>query len=178
MTNLRERLVIVDEHDKEIGEATKGDVWKKGLIHRVMWGIAYGPDGRILVQRRAGPDKKILYPSCMDVSWAGHVQVGQSYDDAAHAEAAEELGITDLKLEKLGISYCEAVFQAAEPVGEIKLRKFGAVYSTHLSELPTNLQESEVASVEWWTIDEIKTFVREHPDQITDGLSVVANEYL
>jgi isopentenyldiphosphate isomerase len=178
MTNLRERLTIVDEHDKEIGEATKGDVWKKGLIHRVVWGVAYGPDGRILVQRRAGPDKKILYPSCMDVSWGGHVQVGQPYDDAARAEAAEELGLSDLQLEKLGVSYWEATFQASEPVGEIKLRKFGAVYKTYLSTLPTDLQESEVAGVEWWTVDQIKTFVQEHPDQITDGLQVVTNEYL
>ncbi|HKR82487.1 MAG TPA: NUDIX domain-containing protein [Candidatus Saccharimonadales bacterium] len=178
MTNLKERLTIVDEHDNEIGEAPKGDVWKKGLIHRVVWGIAYGPDGKILVQRRAGPDKKPLYPSCIDVSWSGHVQVGQSYDETAHAEAEEELGLHDLELEKLGTSYSEATFQAAEPVGRIVMRKFGAVYKTHLSELPTNLQESEVAGVEWWTVNETKAFVQEHPDQVTDGLKIVATEYL
>lgn len=178
MTNLRERLVIVDEHDKEIGEATKGDVWKKGLIHRVVWGIAYGPDKRVLVQRRAGADKKPLYPDCIDVSWGGHVQVGQSYDVAAHTEAEEELGLRDIRLESRGVSYYEGTFQAAEPIGTIHLRKFGAVYSTHLSELPTELQASEVAGVEWWTVDDIKKFVQEHPDKVTDGLKVVAEEYL
>ncbi|MDI1463635.1 NUDIX domain-containing protein [Catellatospora sp. KI3] len=89
-----EILDIVDEHDQITGQARRADAYARRLIHRCVFILATDPAGRIFVHRRTA--QKLVFPSCYDMFVGGVVGAGESYDDAALREAAEELGVTDL----------------------------------------------------------------------------------
>src|SRR6185369_12199563 len=92
-------VVVVDEHDREIGAAMLAEVWEKGLYHRIVHVIAEDEQGRVLLQHRAANAR--LWPNCWDHSAGGHVDEGYTYKQAAKAEVAEELGLHDVALEEI-----------------------------------------------------------------------------
>lgn len=175
MTDLGERLQIVDEQDRLIGTAPKDEVWQKGLIHRAARIMVRNRAGAVLLQRRGD---KPLYPHRWDISVAGHVAEGDSYEATALREAKEEIGTHDFDMYFLGIRYEEATFDAREPVGTIIMRRFAAFYEAYLDELPTRLATGEVDSVAWWPREEVIRLAHEQPDQVTDGLANAVEHYL
>ncbi len=91
-----EILDIVDAHDRVIGQATRGEIHRRGLAHRAVHMFVFDPQGMIYVQRRSAD--KDRFPSVLDSSASGHVDPGESYHAAAVRELKEELGIeADLK---------------------------------------------------------------------------------
>ncbi|MFD7612121.1 NUDIX hydrolase [Streptomyces sp. NPDC059828] len=89
-----EILDIVDEHDKVIGRAARGEAYARGLRHRCVFVQARDAQGRIFVHRRTAT--KLVFPSLYDMFVGGVVGAGESYDDAALREAQEELGVSGL----------------------------------------------------------------------------------
>ena len=83
-------VIVVDEHDQEIGLEMLSVVWDKGLYHRVARIMVEDAAGRVLLQRRSRNMK--LYPGRWDNSAAGHVDEGMGYDSAARQEVAENWG--------------------------------------------------------------------------------------
>lgn len=87
-----EKMDIVDENDKIIGEASKKDIYSKGLkYYRIVKGIIKASTGKILLPKRS--KYKYVYPECYDISLSGHVDKGESYEEALQREMKEELGI-------------------------------------------------------------------------------------
>ncbi|MCI3929585.1 NUDIX hydrolase [Streptomyces sp. AN091965] len=89
-----EILAIVDEHDRVIGEAPRGEAYARGLRHRCVFIEARDAEGRVFVHRRTAT--KLVFPSLYDMFVGGVVGAGESYDDAALREAQEELGVRGL----------------------------------------------------------------------------------
>ncbi|GAA2722899.1 MULTISPECIES: NUDIX domain-containing protein [Streptomyces] len=89
-----EVLDVVDEHDRVIGRAPRGEVYAKGLLHRCVFVQARDAHGRIFVHRRTAA--KLVFPSMYDMFVGGVVGAGETYDAAALREAEEELGVTGL----------------------------------------------------------------------------------
>lgn len=92
--NEDEILDIVDENDEVVGQAPRGEVYAKRLRHRAAFILARDAEDRIFVHRRTA--QKLVFPSYYDMFVGGVVGAGESYDLAAHREASEELGVTDL----------------------------------------------------------------------------------
>lgn len=100
MDRVREELVdIVDEEDRVVGRATRAQMRRENLLHRVVAILCRNREGRIYVQRRTAT--KDLFPSLYDMFVAGTVEAGESYDAAARRELEEELGIAGVTLEPL-----------------------------------------------------------------------------
>ncbi|MEU5218014.1 NUDIX domain-containing protein [Streptomyces sp. NPDC020807] len=89
-----EILDVVDEHDRVIGQAPRGEVYARGLIHRCVFIRVRDAEGRTFVHRRTAT--KLSYPSLYDMFVGGVVGAGESYDEAALREAEEELGVSGL----------------------------------------------------------------------------------
>ncbi len=98
--NLKEYFYHVDENNRVIGKAPRGEVHRKGIWHRAVHIILTNSKGDILLQKRSMT--KDLYKGYWTDAAAGHVTYGQSYESAAKRELKEELGI-DVKLEPLFI---------------------------------------------------------------------------
>lgn len=162
-------IQIVDENDQPVGEATKEEAWDKGLIHRIVRIVISNKDGKILGQLRS-PTKDI-FPGCWDNSAAGHVDAGEDYDVAARRELEEELGIRNIPLKELGS------YRSDETWNNHRFNRFTRCYLASLETLPQKLEAGKIDEVRWFTLDEIKALVRDHPDRVTDGLRQVIERF-
>lgn len=89
-----ELLDVVDEDDRVVGRATRGEATARRLRHRCVFILARDAAGRVFVHRRTA--RKLVFPSLYDMFVGGVVGAGESYDDAALREAGEELGVVGL----------------------------------------------------------------------------------
>ncbi|HEX7963316.1 MAG TPA: NUDIX domain-containing protein [Candidatus Saccharimonadales bacterium] len=162
-------IQIVDEHDNPVGSATKAEAWDKGLIHRVVRVMVENDKGELLLQHRT-PTKDI-YPSCWDNSCAGHVDAGEDYDAAVKREVEEELGWPGLPLKHIGDYRSSLVWQGH------KFNRFVRVYAAHSNELPTKREAGKIDGFKWMAPADVRRFIQEHPDQVTDGLREVIEKF-
>lgn len=87
-----ESLILVDEHDREIGFASKQRCHEgQGLLHRAFSVFLFDRDGRVLLQQRAA--SKLLWPGYWANSCCSHPRRGETVAGAAERRLAEELGV-------------------------------------------------------------------------------------
>ncbi len=86
-----ELVDLIDREDRIIGRATRGEVRTQNLLHRGVGILCLNSTGQIYVHRRT--HTKDVFPGLYDMFVGGVVGAGESYDDAARREIAEELGI-------------------------------------------------------------------------------------
>lgn len=156
-------IQIVDKNDQPLGAASIEEAQTQGLIHRIVRVMIEDDQGRVLLQKRLST--MTLYPNCWDNSAAGHVDFGESYDLAARRELGEEIGLTNVDLQKLGYYQTNGTFESR------KLNRFNRAYKVVVPvDTKFKLQADEVSAVQWFTVAKVKQLLSEHPDQVTDGL--------
>jgi isopentenyldiphosphate isomerase len=82
---------VVDEDDKVIGKATRKEVHTKHLIHRSVMFLIFDKKGRILVTQRT--KNKEFFKEYWSVGLGGHVNAGETYDEAVARELKEETNL-------------------------------------------------------------------------------------
>jgi 8-oxo-dGTP pyrophosphatase MutT (NUDIX family) len=106
MSLAHEELVqIVDQKNQELGVVQRQIMRQQNLIHRASYIVVVNTVGEFFVQKRS-PTKDI-YPSFWDLAAGGVVLAGESYEEAAQRELAEELGLSGVKLDFLFDQYYE-----------------------------------------------------------------------
>ena len=92
--NADEILPVVDAEGHVIGQATRGTCHGGSmLLHPVVHLHVFNPEGALFLQRR--PAWKDIQPGKWDTAVGGHVDWGETIDEALHREAREEIGLTD-----------------------------------------------------------------------------------
>ncbi|HSW99977.1 MAG TPA: NUDIX domain-containing protein [Patescibacteria group bacterium] len=157
-------VVIVDKEDQVVGEEMLDEARLRGLIYRLVFIVAVGSDGRVLLQKRSS--KMRLWPGCWDISAGGHVDDGHTYEEAARFELEEELGVRGVPLREIAHFYMDTPLW-----GNVPAKRFCKLYQTSLDALPEGLGEEEVAAVHWFTKDELRALVSSQPTQIAEGLA-------
>jgi 16S rRNA (adenine1518-N6/adenine1519-N6)-dimethyltransferase len=94
----QERFPVVDEMDRILRYAYRSQVHGNNLRHRAVHILVFNGAGEVYLQKRAR--WKDRHPLRWDSSAGGHVCAAEGYDEAAHRELREELGI-EVSLEKL-----------------------------------------------------------------------------
>ncbi|WP_411106355.1 NUDIX hydrolase [Streptomyces sp. cmx-4-9] len=89
-----EVLDVVDRDDRVTGQARRGGVYARGLLHRCVFVQARDARGRIFVHRRTA--SKLVFPAYYDMFVGGVAGAGEDYASAALREAEEELGVSGL----------------------------------------------------------------------------------
>lgn len=88
---------IVDENDNVVGAAPRSECHGNPmLIHRVAHVLVFNHAGELLLQKRSL--SKDVQPGRWDTSVGGHLDLGESYLQAAYREMEEELGIRNVPL--------------------------------------------------------------------------------
>lgn len=89
---MEEIFDIVDKNDVVTGKAKRSEVHgNPELIHRVIHILLFNSKGELFLQKRAM--NKDIQPGKWDTSVGGHLDSGETYEDAALREMKEELGI-------------------------------------------------------------------------------------
>ena len=100
MDNQQELFPIVDENGQMTGSATRGECHSGSkLLHPVVHLHVFNSKGDIYLQRR--PDWKDIQPGKWDTAVGGHIDYGETPEEALHREVREELGITDFIAEAI-----------------------------------------------------------------------------
>ena len=86
---------VVDEADRVMGQAPRGEVHAERLRHRAVHIFIVNSIGEIFLQRRSA--WKDQAPGCWGSSAAGHLDRGEDYPAAAIRELAEELGLRGIQ---------------------------------------------------------------------------------
>jgi 16S rRNA (adenine1518-N6/adenine1519-N6)-dimethyltransferase len=144
---------VVDELDRVVGQAPRSVVHAQKLFHRAVHIFVFDSRGRLLIQKRSA--RKDEYPLCYTSSASGHVSSGETYDETAPRELAEELGL-------------EAPLE--------RLRKFSAgpqtafeqtvLYKT-VSDATIVADPLEIDSLSWHTLDELAAMIARSPREFS-----------
>jgi isopentenyldiphosphate isomerase len=133
--------------------ATKQEVFSKGLLHSAshvwMW-RTLNDQPEVMLQRRASAKK--TWPDLLDVSAAGHVDLGEDPIDTAVRETAEELSVA-IKPTELALI---GVYRAYLTTGDVIENELQWLYLMRLDRPRANsfsLRTTEVSAVEWKPIE-------------------------
>ena len=99
--NKNEEFPIVDEMGNILGAITRGHAHDGSkILHPVVHLHVFNSKGELYLQHR--PAWKDIQPDKWDTACGGHVDLGESVNQALRREVREELGITDFEPESLG----------------------------------------------------------------------------
>ena len=139
-----ELFEIVDEEDRVIGLKPR-DVChgNSEFVHRVAHVLVFNSNGELLLQKRTMT--KDIQPGKWDTSMGGHLAVGENYLEAALRELKEELGIEEVRLEKL------YRYRLRNEVESENVTTYKTVWDGEI-----NFDRGEIDQVRFWTLDEIR----------------------
>lgn len=162
---MTEELVdIVDDDDNVIATVTRAEMRARRLQHRSVGIAVISTDGRLLIHRRS--DAKDIWPGWWDIAAGGVVASGETYEDAARRELAEELGVVDVEIDFVGqAQYVDDELAAL-------CRGYRVVHDG-----PFTFADGEVAEARWVTFDELDSMRVTHrflPDSVAMLLPLIA----
>ena len=106
MNNPKDEIIqIVNEENTEIAAVSRRIMREQQLIHRACYILVFNQAGDLFVQKRT--KTKDIYPGYYDVAAGGVVLAGESYEESAERELAEELGIEGVELTPCFDNYFE-----------------------------------------------------------------------
>ena len=145
-TNTEDEIIdIVDDFDNVIGQKKLSEVHRNKISHvRVVNLFLFNSTGELWIPRRTV--FKENFPASLDMSMGGHVQSGESYEEALQRETEEELGLDILQYEVRLLGYLT-------PVRD-KVPAFMKVYEIPTDHTPV-LNKLEFSEAFWLTPHEI-----------------------
>ena len=142
--NNEERFPIVDEEGHVTGSATRGECHNGSrLLHPVVHLHVFNSRGEVYLQKR--PGWKDIQPGKWDTAVGGHMDFGETPEQALKREVREELDITDFTPEPIG----HYVFDSR--------RERELVYVNRTTyDGPVRPSVEELDGGRFWTIQEIR----------------------
>jgi isopentenyl-diphosphate delta-isomerase type 1 len=154
-----ELLQLVDEQDRAVGVAARGEAHRLGLLHRAVNVVVVDSRGRVFLQQRAAA--KAVAPLHWDVSASEHLAPGESWVDAARRGLREELGVEATELEPardLKVHLTEAE-HAGQPIVD---RELARLYLAR-HDGPFDPNPAEVADGRFFTLAEADALIASGP---------------
>ena len=156
-------VILVDDNDNVLGEITREKAHQEGLLHRVAVIYLVNDGGKILINERAKDGH-------LDHSSAGHVDVGESYLEAAKRELEEELGIAGIELQDIGLTHAQDKYKT------FNSRHMLRVYVCKAN--PVKLKEDEVKNVFWADPTQVLQDMQVNPQKYTEGFKSTLKLFL
>lgn len=162
-----ERVILVDEHDNEIGTMEKIEAHEKALLHRAFSIFVFNDDGQMMLQQRAL--SKYHSPGLWTNTCCSHPRPGESLEEATGRRIVEEMGFSCDMQEVFNFIYT-APFDDGLTEHELD-----HVFIGTYNEDP-EINPEEVASWMWVEVDELLTDVNENPENYTEWFKIAIAE--
>lgn len=154
----RERVILVNEEDEEIGAAGKLEAHREGRLHRAFSIFVLNGRGELLLQRRARG--KYHSGGLWTNTCCGHPRPGETTEAAAHRRLREEMGF-DCPLRPV----FHFVYEAELDDG-LREHELDHVFVGRWEADPSPDPE-EAEAWRWSGLDEVARDVEERPDEYT-----------
>jgi isopentenyl-diphosphate delta-isomerase len=151
-----ERVVLVDETDREVGTEGKMAAHLAGKLHRALSVFVFNRDGALLLQRRA--TAKYHSAGLWSNTCCSHPRPGEVPAAAAHRRLVEELGF-DCPLQPAGT----CLYRRALPGGLIE-HELDHIFVGRFDGVPSP-DPDEVAEWKWVQVDDVAADLRVHPER-------------
>ena len=159
--NSRDEIVaIVDEKNNIIDSLPRSVMRSQNLPHRACYTLVFNSHNKIFVQKRT--QSKDVYPGYYDIATGGVVLAGETYEESAKRELAEEIGAKNIPL----LKRFDFFYQDSQ------CRVWGRVFSC-IYDGKIVLQKEEVESGDFYTIEEIMK-LKDMKSYTPDGLYVLS----
>lgn len=160
-----EYLDIVDNKDKVIGKGTRKSVRKMHHIHRGVHVFIVNKKSEILIQQRSKDkdDRPLFY----DASVGAQVLSGETYKQAALREAEEELGILDIKVNK--ICKYKSFSDRQREIRTLFLARYDG---------PFKIDKKEVEKIEFWSVEKVQETIQKGKVNFTKGFEISFGYYI
>ncbi len=152
---------VVNERDEVIGQNSRREVHRLGLMHRAVHVLVFNSRGQVFLQKRSMT--KDRQPGLWDSSASGHVESGEDYDRCAIRELGEEIGLV-----------------LAEPPRRLfKLPASDETDQEHVwvfrceTDGPLTLNQDEIERGGWFSIEEVNRWMAEKPEEFASALLLV-----
>ena len=140
----------IDANDEVMGATTITEAKENGWPRRISRVFIFDDEGNMLLQKRS--KNMHGYPGLWDQAVGGHIDMGESYKDAAIREMSEELGIVGIDIEELAVSYKNK-------------NCFEGIYKAVISRsIEINFDTVEVEAVKWITIEDFEKEIEVNPE--------------
>ena len=155
----KEIVQIVDKNNTPVDRVFRHIMRRDGLIHRASYILVFNGAGQLFVQKRTMT--KDVFPGFWDVAAGGVVLADESYEQSAHRELHEELGVENVKLEFLFDHYYEDHLN----------KVWGYVYRCR-SEGPFILQKEEIDEGQFLSLEQI-LYMAKTESFTPDGIEII-----
>jgi isopentenyl-diphosphate Delta-isomerase len=159
-----ERIILVDDHDRQLGVMEKLEAHERGALHRAFSVFLYTSDGRVVLQRRARG--KYHSGGLWTNACCGHPRPGEEVREAAQRRLFEEMGIRC----ELQFRF-EFQYRAALDNGLVE-HEIDHVFTGVFDGTPV-IDPDEVESWSALSMEELRERVRREPDTFTAWFPLV-----
>lgn len=146
---------VVDDQDTVVSQAPRGEVHARNWNHRAVHIFVTNQQGELFLQKRS--HLKDREPGKWDSSAAGHLDAGESYDEAARREIVEELGVA------VAVTFIEKLPASPETGFE-----FVGIYRAE-SEGPFHLHPLEIETGAFFPQGLLREWVTNRPQDFAPG---------
>jgi isopentenyldiphosphate isomerase len=152
---------VVNERDEVIGQKTRNEVHRLGLMHRAVHVLAFNSRGDVFLQKRSM--KKDRQPGLWDSSASGHVDSGEDYDTCAVRELREELGFN-------AHAPLQRLFKV--PASPQTDQEHVWVYRCE-AEGPFTLHPEEIERGDWFPAEKVNRWIAERTEDFASALRLL-----
>jgi len=156
--NKHDDVILVDEHDTQIGTEAKMPAHFSGKLHRAFSVFIFHPDGRIMLQQRAL--SKYHSGGLWTNTCCSHPRPGEDVAAAAHRRLHEEMGFD------CGLKHRFAFIYKAQLDRGLTEHEYDHVFSGHFDGAP-EINSHEAASWRWAEPVDVDREMTSHPDNYT-----------
>ncbi len=157
MDDRAEKVILVDEQDRQIGLADKLQAHEEGLLHRAFSVIVFNEHGDILLQQRAL--HKYHSAGLWTNACCSHPRDGEAVIDAAHRRLSEEMGF-DCDLTPIDVLHYTTPPLDTGLIENEMLHLLAGLWTSQ----DIAFDPSEVNAVRWVSPDELKKAVDDAPE--------------
>jgi isopentenyl-diphosphate delta-isomerase len=166
---MQEFVILVDEHNNEIGLMEKLEAHQKALLHRAFSIFILNSKGELLLQQRAL--NKYHSGGLWTNTCCSHPRAKEQTIDAAHRRLKEEMGFDCELTEKFSFLY-KAPFDNGLTEHELDF-----IFIGEFNGIP-NINPQEVKDYAWMMIDDVLLDVKQFPNKYTEWFKIILNEYV
>ena len=152
---------VVNGRDEVIGQNTRREVHRLGLMHRAVHVLVFNSCGDVFLQKRSM--LKDRQPGVWDSSASGHVDAGEDYDTCAVRELGEEIGLVADKVPERLFKLSASTETDQEHVWIYRITAEG----------PFVLHPEEIERGDWFSPVCVSSWMARSPEQFAPALLAI-----
>lgn len=161
-------VILVDEHDREIGVLEKQRAHVEGALHRAISVFLFDSSGtRMLLQRRA--EEKYHSGGLWSNACCSHPAPGEVASDAAHRRLREELGVD------CPLTFAFTFLYRADVGPSLVEHELDHVFFGRC-DAAVNADPAEISAVEWVPVSEVIHDVETNPGRYSAWFGIALTE--